>query len=262
MAKTQTQSPKARSDQAVIQAEHEFRDPGREWRRLFAEFIGTWLTTIVILGARAVGVESGGEVTLAMGFTARGLMTMGAILFLGAISGAHLNPVVTLGFAARGNFPWQRVPGYLVAQLAGAVAAAALVAAIFGNLVSAGATTPGRGISDWQAAAIEVILTAGLIHTILGTASDARNMGTNNALAVGAYTVLAGFWAGPASGASMNSFRSLAPDIMRWDFSKTWIYFVGPLVGMGFGVAFEWLLKGPPTAAGNVAAQGVNAEPE
>jgi len=260
MAKTD--STKTRHEQAVIQSEREFRDPRREWRRLFAEFIGTWLTTLVILGAHAVGAASGGEVTSAMGFTARGLMTMGAILFLGTISGAHLNPAVTLGFALRGNFPWQRVPGYLVAQFAGAVAAAALIAAIFGNLVSAGATIPGKSISDWQAVAIEVVLTAGLIHTILGTASNARNMGTNNALAVGAYIILAGFWAGPASGASMNPFRSLAPDILRWDFGTTWIYFAGPLVGLVLGVGFEWLLKGPPTAAGNLAAQGSDGEPE
>src|SRR5690348_5296148 len=258
---TKTQSTKTKHEQAVIRSELEFRDPKREWRRLFAKFIGTRLTTIVILGARAVGAASGGEVTSAMGFTSRGLMTLGAILFLGTISGAHLNPAVTLGFALRGNFPWQRVPGYVVAQFAGAVAAAALVAAVFGDLVSAGATVPGKGISAWQAVVIEVILTAGLVHTILGTASNARNMGTNNALAVGAYIILAGFWAGPATGASMNPFRSLAPDILRWDFHTTWIYFAGPMIGLVFGVGFEWLLKGPPTAAGNLAAQG-SPEPE
>jgi aquaporin Z len=258
----ETHSTKTQHEQAVIRSEREFRDPRREWRRLLAEFIGTWLTTIVIVGAHAVGAGSGGEVTSAMAFTARGLMTMGAILFLGTISGAHLNPAVTFGFALRGNFPWQRVPGYLVAQFAGAVAAAALIAAIFGDLANAAATTPGKGISTWQAVAIEVILTAGLIHTILGTASNARNLGTNNALAVGAYVILAGFWAGPVSGASMNPFRSLAPDIMRWDFSTSWIYFAGPLTGVVFGVAFEWLLKGPPTVAGNLAAQGAEAEPE
>jgi aquaporin Z len=244
---------------AAARSERYFQDPGREWRRLFAEFLGTLLTTVVILGARAIGAQSG-EVSQTMGFIARGLMTMSAILFLGTVSGAHLNPAVTFGFALRGNFPWQRVPGYLIAQLAGALAAAAIVAGIFGDLVSAGATMPGKGINVWQAVAIETVLTAGLLSTILGTASNARNMGTNNAISVGAYVILAGFWAGPATGASMNPFRSLVPDLMRWDFTTSWIYFAGPLAGAAIGVAFEWILKGPPTEAGDVAAQGLPSE--
>ncbi len=250
---------KTPQEEALARAEQHFWDPRREWRRLSSEFLGTLLTTVVILGARAIGAQSG-EITLAMGFTARGLMTLAAILFLGTISGAHLNPAVTFGFALRGNFPWQRVPGYLIAQLAGAIVAAAIIAAIFGDFVSAGATTPGKGVAAWQAVAIEVVLTAGLLSTILGTASDARNMGTNNAIAVGAYTMLAGFWAGPASGASMNPFRSFAPDLMVWNFSTTWIYFAGPLIGAAIGVGFEWILKGPPTEAGDLAAQGLGPE--
>src|SRR5579871_1189689 len=113
---------KSRHEVAVARSERHFKDPRREWRRLFSEFLGTLLTTVVILGARAIGAQTG-EVTQAMGFTARGLMTLSAILFLGSISGAHLNPAVTFGFALRGNFPWQRVPGYLLTQLAGAIAA-------------------------------------------------------------------------------------------------------------------------------------------
>jgi aquaporin Z len=103
---------------------------------------------------------------------------------------------------------------------------------------------------------MEVVLTAGLVNTILGTASGARNIGTNGAIAVGGYIALAGLWSGPVSGASMNPVRSLAPDVVRGDFRTTWIYIVGPAVGSLIGVAFEWILKGKPTAAGRIAAEG------
>jgi aquaporin Z len=108
-----------------------------------------------------------------------------------------------------------------------------------------------------QALFMEVLLTAGLVNTILGTASGARNIGANAAIAIGGYIALAGLWAAPISGASMNPARSLAPDLLRGDFVTTWIYFVGPLVGALIGVAFEWILKGPPTAAGTITAQGM-----
>jgi aquaporin Z len=103
---------------------------------------------------------------------------------------------------------------------------------------------------------IELVLTAGLVNTILGTASGARNIGTNGALAVGSYIALAGLWAFPVSGASMNPVRSLAPDLLRGNFSNSWIYIVGPILGALVAVCFEWILRGKPTAAGTVAAQG------
>jgi aquaporin Z len=104
--------------------------------------------------------------------------------------------------------------------------------------------------------AMEVVLTAGLVNTILGTASGARNIGTNGALAVGAYIALSGLWASPISGASMNPVRSLAPDLVRGDFNTSWIYIVGPVLGALAAVYFEWILKGKPTTAGTIAAQG------
>lgn len=239
-----------------------FLDSALEWRRLFSELWGTFLLVVVAAGADVVAARSGGAVTLAMAVVAPGLMVMVIIYFMGTVSGAHLNPAVTLAFAARRNFPWGRVPGYILAQVAGGIAAAFFLRVMFGVIGNLGATVPGAGVSTAQALAMEVLLTAGLVNTVLGTASGARNIGTNGAIAVGGYIALAGLWAAPISGASMNPVRSLAPDLVRGDFSTTWIYVVGPLVGAMIAVGFEWILKGPPTATGAIAAQGTLREDE
>ena len=103
---------------------------------------------------------------------------------------------------------------------------------------------------------MEILLTTGLVSVYLGTASGARNIGANSAIAVGGYIAAAGLWAAPISGASMNPVRSFAPDLMRGDLHATWIYVVGPIVGAMVAVGFEWILKGKPTVAGSLAAQG------
>jgi len=238
------------------QSARDFLNPSFEGRRIFAEAWGTFLLVLVAAGADTVAAVSGGKVTLAMAVVAPGIMVMAIIYFMGSVSGAHLNPAVTLAFAVRRNFPWRRVLGYWIGQLVGAIAAAAFLRAMFGVAGALGATMPGQGISDVKAFVMEVVLTAALVNTILGTASGARNIGTNGAIAVGGYIALAGLWAAPISGASMNPVRSLAPDLLRRDFHTTWIYIAGPLVGAMIGVAFEWILKGKATAAGTIAAQG------
>lgn len=237
-----------------------FLDDAHEWRRLLAEAWGTFLLVLTAAGAGAVRAR-GGAVTPAMAAAAPGLMVMAIIYGMGAVSGAHLNPAVTLAFAARGNFPWGRVPGYLLAQFLGAVGAAAFLRLTLGGAGFLGATLPGPGIGILVALAYEVVLTTGLVHVILGTASGARNIGANGALAVGGYVALAGLWAGPISGASMNPVRSLAPDLMRGHLGTTWIYLVGPLLGGVIGVGIERALKGPAGAAGALAAQGSLSEP-
>lgn len=244
----------AAKEQSMVRgsASPDFLDPSLEWRRLFAETWGTFLLVVVAAGGGAVAAESGGAITLGMIVVAPGLMVMAIIYFMGTVSGAHLNPAVTFAFAMRRNFPWRRVPGYVLPQVIGGVAAALFLRAMFGTIGALGATVPGSG----KALAMEVVLTAGLVNTILGTASGARNIGTNGAIAVGGYIALAGLWAAPISGASMNPVRSLAPDLVRGDLATTWVYVVGPLLGALIGVAFEWILKGRPTATGAIAAQG------
>ena len=251
-----------RSDNRELARERaalEFWNPRREWRRMFSEAWGTFLLVLAAAGAGVVGALTG-KISPAMAAVAPGIMVMTVIYFMGTVSGAHLNPAVTIAFALRGNFPWRRVPGYLAAQVGGGVLAAMFLLAVFGMAGNLGATVPGDRISGVQALTVEIVLSAGLVNTILGTASGARNIGTNGAIAIGGYIALAGLWAAPVSGASMNPARSLAPDIVRGDFSTTWIYIVGPLLGAMIGVGFEWILKGPPTPEGTRAAQGAPDE--
>lgn len=229
---------------------------------MFAETWGTFLLVLVAAGGGVVATVSGGRVTLGMIVVAPGLMVMAIIYFMGAVSGAHLNPAVTLAFAMRRNFPWKRVPSYIVGQVIGGVGAAVFLRAMFGTVGALGATLPGPGVTNGRALAMEAVLTAGLVNTILGTASGARNIGTNGAVAVGGYIALAGLWAAPVSGASMNPVRSFGPDLVRGDLNTTWIYIVGPLLGALIGVGFEWILKGKGTAAGSVAAQGTAVDRE
>jgi aquaporin Z len=161
------------------------------------------------------------------------------------VSGAHLNPVVSIAFALRRDFPWRRCLGYILAQGIGAILACAFLLAVFGDKGQLGATLPGPGIHAWQAMLIELALTAGLVSTILGTASTAQNVGALSAIAVGGYIVLAGLWSSPVSGASMNPIRSFAPDLLRGDFTSFWVYVVGPLAGALVAVGFAFVLRGP-----------------
>ncbi len=241
---------------ADLRAVSDFDNRKLEGRRLFAEAWGTFLLVVVAAGAGVVSTHSPGTITPGMAVVAPGLMVMAVIYFMGAVSGAHLNPAVTIAFAARGNFPWNRVVRYIVAQTVGSVLAALFLRVTFGNIGSLGASVPGNGVGIGTALTMEILLTTGLVNTILGTASGARNIGTNGALAVGGYIALAGLWAAPISGASMNPTRSFAPDLVRGDLSTTWVYIVGPIVGGLIAVAFEWILKGKPSAAGAAAAQG------
>jgi aquaporin Z len=179
---------------------------------------------------------------------------MAIIFFMGAVSGAHLNPAVTLAFSLRRDFPWRRVPGYILAQLAGATFACLFLWAVYGKVGALGATEPGVGISDWKTMVTELVLTVGLVSTILGTASRAQNVGALSAVAVGGYIILAGLWSSPISAASMNPARSFGPDLALGDFSHYWVYVVGPLTGALIAVGFAWILRGRGGDVGGLAA--------
>jgi len=241
-----------------VPATMDFDDPALEGRRLFSEILGTFMLVLAGAGAVVVDAVSGGEISRTAAVAAPGLTVMAVILFMGGVSGAHLNPVVSIAFAMRRDFPWRRCMGYVLAQLVGATLACLFLLAVLGDHGQLGATVPGPGIHDWQAMLIELALTAGLVSTILGTASTAQNVGAFSAIAVGGYIVLAGLWSSPISGASMNPARSFGPDVLRWDFTSYWVYVVGPLAGAIVAVLFAYLLRGPGGDPGGMrAGQGV-----
>ncbi len=220
----------------------DFDDPKLEYRRLFSELLGTFFLVLVAAGGGILHGE--GQISLAAAVVAPGLMVLGIILFMGGISGAHLNPGVSLAFAARGDFPWKRVPGYIIVQLIGATLACLFLLAVFGNIQHLGATLPGPGYKDWQAFLMEIVLTAGLLSVILGTASAAQNVGAIGALGVGGYIALAGLWSAPVSGTSMNPARSFGPALVSGDWTSYWVYVAGPLAGAAIAVGCAVILRG------------------
>jgi aquaporin Z len=220
----------------------EFNDPSLAYRRLFAELLGTFMLVLAAAGGGVLHAK--GQISLSAAVVAPGLMVMAIILFMGAVSGAHLNPVVSIAFALRGDFPWKRVPGYIVVQLVGATLACLFLLAVFGNIEHLGATLPGPGYKAWQALLMEVALTATLISVILGTASSAQNVGTIGALGVGGYIALAGLWAAPVSGTSMNPARSFGPALVGGDWTAYWVYVAAPLIGAAIAVGAAAILRG------------------
>ncbi len=224
---------------------------------MFAEVLGTFLLVLGGAGSHVAVSVTGLPISRAAAVTAPGLTVMAAILFMGKVGGAHLNPVVSIAFALRRDFPWKRVPGYIVSQVAGGTLACVFLWTVFGRPGKFGATVPGPNVSDVQAMLVELVLTMGLVSVILGTASDAQNVGALSAIAVGGYIALAGLWADPFSGASMNPVRSFAPDVVRGDLTHTWVYVVGPLLGALLGVVVAYVLRGPGGDTGaRRAAQG------
>ena len=243
---------------AAAEQHRRFADPTLEWRRLFSEVLGTFFLVLVAVGGGMVNARFGGSVIpLTAQVSAPGLMVGAIILFMGAVSGAHLNPGVSIAFALRGDFPWRRVPGYIVAQFLGAILATALLVALLGRQGTAGLTLPGAGISETTAMVWEIVLTVGLVSTILGTSSGAQNIGPMNAIGVASYVVLAGLFSAPVSGASMNTARSLGPALVLGDFTGWWVYVVGPIAGAVIAAGIAYVLRGPGGGFyGRKAAEG------
>ena len=222
----------------------DFADPKQEWRRLFSEVLGTFFLVLVAAGGGMMGQAFPDTISRTAAVTAPALMVLAVILFMGKVSGAHLNPAVSVAFSLRGDFPWRRVPGYIVAQLVGASLAAWFLHAVVNVSATYGSNYPASGFSSWDAYLMEAVLTLGLVSVILGTASGAQNLGVIGALGVGAYIALAGLWASPISGASMNPARTFGPDLVGTDFTAYWVYVAGPLTGAVVAVGFAFILRG------------------
>jgi MIP family channel proteins len=219
-------------------------DPRTMWtRRLIAEAFGTFALTFVAVGADVAGRLSGGDVGAAARAVAPALLVAAMIYALGDVSGAHYNPVVSLAFAVRRLFPAAWLVPYWLAQLAGALIAAAALRVLFGEALSAGVSEP-HLVNPSTALAIETVLTLFLATVILGTADRSRLVGPNAALAVGATIALCGLVAIPLEGASMNPARSLGPAVIAGRLGDAWIYLVGPILGSLLAVSLTVLLHG------------------
>ena len=214
------------------------RDPA--WRRALVEAFGT--AGLVFAGAGAIIVNdvSGGSIGhlgIALTF---GMIVAVMIYSTGHISGAHINPAVTLGFALTRHFPWREVPVYWGAQLAGAAAASGAHRLLFGRVGNMGATLPSG--SEAQSLGMEVALTFILMFVIMAVATDVRAVGQAAALAIGMTVALEATFGGPISGASMNPARSFGPALGGWVWSSHWLYWAGPMVGAAGGaLVYGWL---------------------
>jgi aquaporin Z len=249
--------PLARYERSVIDRITDFNDPRQEWRRLFSELLGTFFLVLAAAGGGMMGHAFPGVISHTAAVTAPALTVMAIILFMGKISGAHLNPAVSIAFALRRDFPWWRVPGYIIVQLAGATLAALFLHAVINVSATYGSNYPAHGYSDLAAFWMELILTTGLVSVILGTASGAQNVGIIGAFGVGAYIALAGLWGSPISGASMNPARTFGPDLASATFTSYWVYIAGPIAGGALAVVIAFVLRGRGGGrSGAGAAQG------
>ena len=229
-------------------------DSNRPFRRLAAEFLGTFLLTFVAAGGEIMASKAPLEVSAGAKAVAPGLIVLAMIYAVSDVSGAHFNPAVTLGFALRGDFGWRFMAPYWATQLCASVAAAGLLRGMFGDIAHLGATSPKLGVG--VSLGTEVLLTATLVTVILGTATRAGVIGPHAAIPVGATIALAGLIFGPVSGASMNPARSFGPALVSGHLSHLWLYLVGPVIGAGVAVLATWLVHGGRDEDERRAAEG------
>ncbi len=198
-------------------------------KSLFAEFLGTAAIVFAGTGAIIINDVSGGAIGHAGIALTFGLIVLAMIYCFGDVSGAHLNPAVTIGFWAARRFETARVAPYIGAQLAGAFAASALLRVLFPAHLTLGATLPAGPIT--QSFILEIVLTFLLMLVVLSVSTGAKEKGITAGIAIGAIIALEAMFAGPICGASMNPARSLAPAIVSGNISALWLYLIAPVLG-------------------------------
>jgi MIP family channel proteins len=205
-----------------------------------AELVGTFILvfagTAVAVGAILSRPTAGGAYDSLAVALAFGLALAVVVASVGHVSGAHVNPAVTLGMAAAGKFPWRYAPVYVAAQLAGAVLAALATWLTFGGAgarseASLAATYPARGVGDLQAFVVEILITFVLVFVVMAVATDERAPAAIAPVAVGFALAVGVFIAGPVTGGSVNPARSLGPMLVAGDLTSVWLYVLGPIVG-------------------------------
>ena len=223
----------------------------RAWlpTRLAAEALGTYFLVFAATGAVAVDAVTHGSLGGIGMSLACGLVVFAMIEALGDISGAHLNPAVSVGFALAGRFPWRQVPGYVVAQFVGAFAASFTVRALLPESPTLGEHSP--HIIAPRAFALECLLGLLLMMTILGVTAKAKERGLQAGLAIGAAVFLGVLVAGPISGGSMNPVRSIAPGVVSGRTDELWIYVLAPMLGAAIAGIVSGLAKRHRDATAN-----------
>ena len=210
-------------------------------KRLISEIIATFALVFCGTGAIVINDFTGGSVTHVGVAITFGLIVMGMIYAFGDISGAHMNPAVTIGFAYAKKFPWKEVPGYVLAQLIGAFLASGLLLYLFPESQTLGATLP--GLSAMKVFIFEIILTFFLMVVIINVSTGSKEIGVVAGIAIGSIVLLEAMFAGPITGASMNPARSIAPAVVSGNLADLWIYIFAPIIGCLLAVVSCKLVK-------------------
>lgn len=213
--------------------------------KLAAECLGTFVLVFAGTAAIVVNDASGGAVTHVGVALTFGLVVLTLVYALGDVSGAHLNPAVTLGFVCARRFPLREAVPYILAQCLGAVIASGLLRLLFPESPTLGATAPKIG-PPLVSFILEIVLTAWLMFVALSVATGAKERGLLAGVAVGAVVGLEALFAGPVCGASMNPARSLGPALVSGELRHLWIYLLAPVIGAGLAVAACRCVHGAP----------------
>ena len=210
-------------------------------KRLISEIIATFALVFCGTGAMVINDFTGGTVTHVGVAITFGLIVMGMIYAFGDISGAHMNPAVTIGFAYAKKFPWKEVPAYVLAQLIGAFLASGILLYLFPESETLGATLP--GLSAMKVFIFEIILTFFLMVVIINVSTGSKEIGVVAGIAIGSIVLLEAMFAGPITGASMNPARSIAPAVVSGNLADLWIYIFAPIIGCLLAVVSCKLVK-------------------
>ena len=210
-------------------------------KRFISEIIGTFALVFCGTGAMVINDFTGGTVTHVGVAITFGLIVMGMIYAFGDISGAHMNPAVTIGFAYAKKFPWKEVPAYVLAQLIGAFLASSILLYLFPESQTLGATLP--GLSALKVFILEIILSFFLMVVIINVSTGSKEIGLVAGIAIGSVVLLEAMFAGPITGASMNPARSIAPAVVSGNIADLWIYIFAPIIGCLLAVVSCKLVK-------------------
>ena len=210
-------------------------------KRFISEIIGTFALVFCGTGAMVINDFTGGTVTHVGVAITFGLIVMGMIYAFGDISGAHMNPAVTIGFAYAKKFPWKEVPAYVLAQLIGAFLASGILLYLFPESQTLGATLP--GLPALKVFILEIILSFFLMVVIINVSTGSKEIGVVAGIAIGSVVLLEAMFAGPITGASMNPARSIAPAVISGNIADLWIYILAPIIGCLLAVVTCKLVK-------------------